>query len=168
VRWYLKVEENGPYHVYTPIEYVLLILFYRKNTKNNLLRDIMGISAFIYPVASILISLLHYHFTEYPSTVYNISCVLNVVWIVFIFFELNSVSNIKITSLPLFWILASLLIFYSGIFFFNGAYNFVLNKDSHLAAELRNYINIFLNYILYILMIYAFICSIKLKKYSFP
>jgi hypothetical protein len=44
----------------------------------------------------------------------------------------------------------------------------LVSQHSHLAQVLRNYINICLNYLLYLLLTYAFVCSIKMKKYFIP
>jgi hypothetical protein len=165
LQW-LHKEENGPYHVYIPVEYILLVLFYVENTSRARLPAILKLSIPIYVLSSLGLSYFYYHFSSYPSLIYNFSCLLNVIWIVHLIFEINPSEHTSLTQLPLFWIFSSLLIFYSGIFFFNGAYNYLISRQAQLASMLRTYINICLNYLLYLLLIYAFICSIRMKKYS--
>ena len=166
VRQHWEIDENLSHYYYIPFEYALLVGFYIKNTHNLLLVRLMKASVIIYVIISFCIASSYYHFKDYPSLIYNFSCLLNILWIVFLFFEIEVVPNVSLTSLPLFWILTAFLIFYSGIFLFNGVYNYMLEKDTELAADLRKYINISLNYLLYATLTYAFICSSQIKKYS--
>jgi hypothetical protein len=160
-----KAEENIPYYFYLPLEYGLLVFFYHANSKRQLLKTVLFTSIFIFFIVSILLSSIQYQFHGYPSTIFNISCILNTAWIILLFFDLNFIEKIPITKLPLFWIYSALLIFFAGMFFYNGIYTYFLKEDTVLANNLRKYISITLNYILYLLLTYAFICSKTIRKY---
>ena len=163
---HFKIEENTPHYFYIPLEYILLVLFYKKNTRKSWLKKAMEGSIFFYTALGFSLAIFYYHFQDYPSLVYNVSCLLNTIWIVILLYDIETLENLSITSLPLFWILTALLIFYSGIFFSNGAYNYLLQKDSKLAQLLRQY-NIVLNYVLYLLLTYGFFRSWIIAKYSY-
>lgn len=163
----LALDDNEPYYLYIPLEYFLLIFFYREQTDEVLIKKIMKISLYVYALAVLFLSTYIYHFKGYPSIIYNISCLLNTIWIITIFFNLQMLDGLPIVSIPVFWILSALLIFYSGIFFFNATYQYFLNRDSNLAKMMRQYINTGLNYILYLFLSYAFVLSWKKKKFSY-
>ncbi len=162
---YYRINDNKPYYLYIPLEYCLLVLFYVANTQRVFLKNFLYISIVLYLTICLTLALVHPQFTTYPSLIYNVSCVLNTLWVTFLFFELVSIDDLPITDLPLFWIYTSFLIFYSGIFFFNGVYNYFLVTDSLLAKQLRNLINTGLNYVLYATLTYGFLCSKNIKRY---
>ena len=162
---YFKTEENWPYYLYIPIEYVLICNFLKRNTRKKFLKNLITISIYIYLIENYLLTNFFHHFENYPSAIYNTSCFFITIWIVVIFFDLDLSDNLPITSVPIFWILCAFLIFYSGIFFFNGAYNYFLQNASTIAKNLRVYINTVLNCILYLVLTYAFICSQNIKRF---
>jgi hypothetical protein len=162
---YQHAEDNIPYYFYLPLEYGLLVFFYQANCRRPLLKTVLFPSILVFFITSVLLSTIQYGFHGYPSTIFNISCILNTAWITFLFFDLNFIEKIPITKLPLFWIYSALLIFFAGMFFYNGAYTYFLKEDMGLASNLRKYISITLNYILYLLLTYAFICSKTIRKY---
>ena len=160
----LHKEENGPYYLYIPAEYVCLVLFYKRNTSSVKIKKVLSASVPAYLLAAVLLSVFHYHFMDYPSVVYNISCFFNSIWISLLLFNFDTGTEKEIWKQPLFIILSALLIFFAGIFFFNPAYATVQKKDPELAKHLRIYVNTGLNYILYILLAYGFICSARATK----
>ncbi len=165
----IDVNNNVSHYIYIPLEYVFLVLFFYKNTKSKLFKNAMLWSVCVYFIIVVPLMLLYYrqlHF-PYPSIIYNINCVFNILWISLLLFNLELTENLSIISIPVFWIFTAMLIFYSGIFFFNGAYNYFMNHDVVLAYKLRSYINIMLNNILYLLFSYAFFNSWKITKYSY-
>lgn len=74
-------------------------------------------SIFGYVILAFCLGLFYYHFKEYPSLVYNISCLLNILWITLVLYKLKPVDQVRITSQHMFWVLSALLVFYAGIFF---------------------------------------------------
>ena len=165
----LKINNNFSHYVYIPLEYFFLIFFYFQNTKSKFLKIVMLASIAIY--ISIALPLVIYNYKPlhypYPSLIYNINCSFNILWISILMFNLETIDLRPIYSIPLFWIFSGMLTFYSGIFFFNGAYNYFMNHDIELANILRNYINIALNNILYLIFFYAFYISWKNTKFSY-
>lgn len=167
LQWY-KMNSNSPYYLYIPAEYILLVLFYAKSTARKLFRRILFISTGAYLAACILVLTLDPSILQYPAWIYNISCLLNTIWVTLLFLEMQHVGNVSITRQPQFWIYTAFLLFFSTVFFFNGPYLYLLKKDSKLAETLRNMLNVMMNYVLYLLLTYAFICSIRMKRSSSP
>lgn len=161
---FLKKDDTPPYYVYIPVEYCCLAFFYRQNTESLGFKKALLFSIPIYLIAAITLSIFHYRLSGYPSLLYNISCFFSTVWICLLLFNFNKGNGKEIWTHPLFIILSAFLIFFAGIFFFNPAYTYVQKKDPMLAANLRIYINTILNYILYILLSYGFLCSANTTK----
>lgn len=158
---YLKREENGPYYIYIPLEYLCLVLFYTQQTENKIFKTILHSSVPLYFLMALPLGILYYRLQGYPSLVYNISCLLNSVWISLLLFNFSGSDGQQLWKNPSFIALSALLIFFAGIFFFNLAYPY-LNKTNPIhARNFRNYTNISLNYLLYSLLSYAFLCSMR-------
>lgn len=160
-------EENFSHFIYIPLEYCLLCLFYVRQTKNKKLRLSVLISIPIYLIIAYIITVKFYSFESYPSIIYNIECIFSIVWLTLIMFNIDVIDSLSLTKVPLFWILSGLLIFYAGVYFFNAAYSFLLYDNKGVALNLRTYINLGLNIILYAFWIYAFICSARMKNYTY-
>lgn len=160
-------EENFSHFIYIPAEYCLLTIFFRLQTDKKKLKQIMLTSIPTYLFLVFTLSTVFYKFESYPSIIYNLACVLSIIWITLILYDMEILFEIPIQRIPLFWILSGLLIFYSGVYFFNTAYTYIIPKDLRMALHLRVYINVTLNIILYSSWIYAFICSQKIKSYTY-
>ena len=160
------IYKNVTYHFYIPIEYVLLALFFYSSVHNKMVKKIILLSIPFYIALTFSLTFFYYSIQTYPGIAYNIDCFFTIVWAVFILFNLEVKESLKVTAVPLFWICTGIIIFYMGMFFFNAVYNYLLSKESELANSLRSIISLNLNYLFYIIWSYAFICSIRLKKYS--
>ena len=164
---YFGKEENLGHFIYIPLEYILLSKFYSTNTNSISLQRIIFWIAPLYLSAVILLAFFYYKFLEYPSIIYNLGCFFSIIWLSIILYKMEFTIYTHILKTPTFWILSGLLIFYSGVFFFNTAYKFFLDQNAEFAKQLRVYINVSLNCILYISWSYSFLCSIKIKKYLY-
>ena len=161
---FLNKDDTPPYYVYIPMEYYCLSRFYEANTNLVRLKYAIRYSVPVYLTFALLTSFFYHRFTGYPSALYNINCLFSVIWITLLLFNFSNENGKEIWTHPLFIILSAFLIFFSGVFFFNPAYTFIHEKDAQLADSLRKYINIVLNYILYILLSIGFVCSTKTTK----
>lgn len=160
----VRHDDTPPYYLYIPVEYYCLTQFYKRNTAAVFLVKALNISVPLYFLSALLLAIYRYRFSGYPSVVYNISCFLNIVWITLLLFNFKMGDGQEIWRQPLFVILSALLIFFAGVFFFNLVYAYLQEKDPALAKNLRTYINIVLNFILYLLLSYGFICSANKRK----
>lgn len=157
---------NLIYYIYLPFEYLMLTLFFAKSVKMNSSQRIIVFSIPVYLMIYVALLFYYYPKFEYPGMIYNLGCLIIIIWAVIRLFNLEIVDEVSIVKNPLFWICTGLLILYTGVFFYNAVYNYLLHAKSELASSLRLIINMNLNYLFYLAWIYAFICSIRLKKYS--
>ncbi|MEW7280307.1 hypothetical protein ABW636_17080 [Aquimarina sp. 2201CG1-2-11] len=157
---------NILYYIYIPFEYIILSTFLKKYVKTKRLHLIMTYALFIYTFLVIYFTFFYYEIeNDYPGIIYNIGCVFLIIWTSVLLFNLEFKEDMKLFQIPFFWICTAMIIFYSGVFLYNGFYNYLLEEKTELASKLRLLVNLNLNYLFYILMSYAFICSIRQKKY---
>lgn len=159
-----KKEYNIIYHIYIPIEYAFISYFFYLN--NNKIKKYIEISIPLFILISGLISGIVISITDFPGLNFNLSGLLLILWSVITLFSVPPTANISITKLPVFWICIGILVFHAGIFFFNGVYEYIQQKNSLLAQQLHRLTIKSLNYIMYICFSIAFICSHRMKKYS--
>lgn len=154
------------YHFYIPIEYTLLSFFYAVNIRNRVLKSSIYISLALYLPVIIYISLQKIQLSEFPSFQFNITGLLLVI---FSFLTIQTILfnnyNIRIVKVPIFWFCTGVIFFYIGVFYFNGAYRYLLITNQQLAKSLNTVINGTFNIVFYLFWIYGFACSIQLRKY---
>jgi len=163
---FFKREENFPHFVYIPLEYVIFCSFLKQNTKIKAITNGINLSIVVYFFSTIALSFFYYKFKDLPSIVYLLNCFFSIVWIVLILFSFEINAKLTITSILVFWILISFLIFYSTVLLFFGAYNFLKQLDAVRAKDLRNHVNIVANYLLYLCLTYCFISSRRLRNFT--
>jgi hypothetical protein len=151
-------------NLYLPVEHICYAGFLIKNTSDDLLKKIMKAIGGIFVLFTLWFSFLYKKDIEYPGLQYNINCIIILIWISIKMLKLEVTTTIKITAVPIFWILSGLLLLYSGVFFFNGSYSYIKLQNPKLAEDLRKGINLTLNYLFYLFWIYSFLCSIRLQK----
>ena len=151
------------YHIYIPVEYTLLAYFFYLNNK-TFVRRLILVSIPLYIIFSTLISLNLLTVEDHPSLNFNLAGVLLIIWCFTTFFSISATQNVAFTHLPIFWICLGILIFHSGIFFFNGIYNHLLDINPKLALDLHRMIIKSANYILYTCFSIGFLCSYQMKK----
>jgi len=158
-------EYNIIYHIYIPLEYSFLSYFFYLNNSHQV-KKYIEVSIPLFILASGLISGFVISITDFPGLNFNLAGTLLILWSVITLFSVQPTANVSITSLPVFWICIGILVFHTGIFFFNGVYEHIQQKNSLLAQQLHRLTIKSLNYIMYICFSIAFICSHRMKKYS--
>jgi len=158
-----KLNYNLIYHLYVPIEYALISIYFILLTKNKTIKSIIKWSIPLYIAICIVIS-IHNSFQKHPGLQINLEGLLLITWSIITLFSIEVKINTIITSLPIFWICVALLIYHSGIFTFTGIYNYILENKTSLGSKLNLYILQLSNYLLYICLSIAFICSLRTKK----
>lgn len=163
---YVSKYENILYHFYIPLEFLLISLFIKSNIFNKVARKMVSITVVIYWLISFIISFIFTNIFYFPGIQYALCCFLACIWAAYVLLNIVIIEDLKIYLLPLFWVCAGFIIFYSGVFFFSGTYNYFLSKNKQAAGSLRLIINLNLNYLYYIFLLIAFICSVRIKKLS--
>lgn len=153
------------FHIYQPVEYSLLALFYYSLIRRPLVKKAILLSI---PVM-LLFSIFYY---SYGSGVFFgadfldfFVCAFFVcIWVVVFFLELlRSEENFNLVSYPAFWINAGNLLFYGGCLVVMGVYFYVQKSDPGTVRQLLK-VNHYLNLVLYFLYIVGFLQPIKWKK----
>ncbi len=158
-----QIRFNVIYHIYVPIEYVLIAYYFYLNNKVEMVKKIILYSIPLFLLASIICSLIS-SIHKHPGLQINLEGLLLIVWAILSLFSIEAKEGTKIHALPIFWICVCVLIFHSGIFTYTGIYNYILEQKTSLGGKLNIYILQISNYILYICWSIAFICSHLTKK----
>lgn len=153
-------------HFYLLQEHAGISMFIISNLKSKYFIALIKVVATLFIICSFFISLFYQKFINYPGIQYNINCFIIILWACTLMFRIEIVYAVKISELPLFWLLSGLLLFYSGVFFFNGTYRYILENNKLTASQFRTWINLTLNYLFYLTWIYSFVCSIRMQKSS--
>lgn len=165
----LKLKEIKGYdfvfHIYQPVEYSLLALFYFQLINNALAKKIILASI---PVV-LLFSVIYYSvgngvfygsdFIDFCVCAFFIN-----IWVVIFFIELlRSDEKMALVQYPAFWVNAANMLFYGGCLMIMGVYFSVLNTDPVTARQLLS-VNHYLNLVLYSMYIIGFTQPIKWTK----
>ncbi len=153
------------FHIYQPVEYSLLALFYYQLINNGMVKKLI---LFSIPVV-LLFSVVYYSvgngvfyggdFIDFCVCAFFIN-----VWVVIFFFELlRSDENMHLVHYPAFWVNAGNLLFYGGCLMVMGVYFSVLGTDPGTANQLLK-VNHYLNLVLYSLYIIGFTQPLRWKK----
>jgi hypothetical protein len=153
------------FHVYQPVEYSLLALFYYSLISNKYIKKAILVSI----AAVLLFSMIYY--SRNPLSFYGgdftdfcLAAFFVCIWVVIFFIELlRSEENLQLTRYPAFWINAANLLFYGGCLMVMGVYFYLHNRNATLAGQLLR-INYYLNLILYCMYTIAFICPVNWKR----
>jgi hypothetical protein len=160
---YFKVDSFLYYHIYLLFEYSFLAVYFYLNSSRNFFKRAILISIPVFVCFSLFLS-FYFTFKKYPGIQINTEGLLIIIFSIITLFSIDINVSKKIYELPVFWICIAFLIYYSGIFTFNGLFNFLKERKSQVATQLIVYILQTSNYILYICLSIAFICSHRTKK----
>ncbi len=102
----------------------------------------------------------------FHSVTYAFGCLVIVAACVYYFFELFKLPRaVKLKNNPAFWICSGLLFFYCCGFPLFGMFNFLSDISKLIIRNFYNIITI-LNIFLYTLFTIAFLCRLKIRKYT--
>lgn len=156
----LEDKKTFMFHIYQPLEYVLLAMFYLQLLKGKIIKGFilvsipLFVSFCIYYYASNAKSYLGPDFTHF-----TVEAILIIFFVSIFFFQLFKLEEcLALNTYPAFWINTGNLFFYGGNLFVMG-FHFYLNKHDTILAQEFLSINHYLNLLLYVLYIIAFSCS---------
>lgn len=152
------------YHIFTPIEYSLIALFFCTNNNSITLKKLIYYSIPMFVIFSIVCSIFFIPLNNYPGFQYNIEGILVIAWSLTSLFSSRPDYKTSFYSHVLFWIASGFFIFHSGIFFINGVFNYFFMGKNNLLTSIHTIINTIFNYILYIFILIGILCSRKIEK----
>lgn len=152
------------YHLYNPIEYTLLSLYYLKNCRVSRYKSLVKWSIGVFIVAAVVLSQSVYKFHSLPALNINIEGVLLFVMYTHLLFNIDT--DVVIYKHPDFWISTGILTYFGGVFACFNLYSTLLNLDPAQTEQLFGTISLPLNIILYTCIIISQICLlVRDKKY---
>lgn len=154
------------YHVYIPIEYFLLALFFSKQNIIKHAKNAILISIPIFVLISLFISIFVIAPPQFPGLQFNIEGLFLIVVSLFILLTVELDSLKPFYQFSIFWICSGVILFHAGLFLFNGAYNYLLSNETREAKRLHILINTTLQYLLYLFWIIGFLCPQHKKNFT--
>ena len=157
-------EYNFIYHIYLPIDYCFLAIYFIKTNNKKWIKHLILVSILLYAILSVFISYSVTPLNQHPGLSFNIEGALLITWSILTLFSVDVNPAVSISKQPVFWICFGLLLFHAGIFFFNFVYAYIDTHKSDMANELHQLVIKNLNYCLYIFFSVAFLCSERMPK----
>lgn len=162
----MKVNNLAFYNFFTVFEFCFYLWVINLIIRNTLIKKVIKFTILIYCTVSIVNIIYIQHLKNFHTVTYALGCLLIVAACVYYFFELfRQPTSVNLNSNPAFWICSGLLFFYCCGFPLFGMFN-ILSNISRLI--IRNFYNIIiiLNIFLYTLFTIAFLCRVKIRKYT--
>lgn len=151
------------YNYFTVLEFVFYYYILYQIILNKTVKKIVIVAAVTYPVFATLY-ILNQDIYIFHSLSFMLGAFITVGLCIFHLYELFSIPDLKATlNNPTLWICLGLLLFYSCIIPFIGAYNWI-NWLIGIEKTVHSLTLSILNYILYSSFIIAFLCFLKTAK----
>lgn len=154
------------YNFFTVIEFCFYLFIISLVIKNNRGKKTIRIILVLYAIITIVNIIFIQKMKAFHTVTYALGCLLIVVVCIYYFLELfRNPKSVKLTNNPAFWICSGLLFFYCCGFPLYGLTNFI-SGISELIIKNFFAIIIILNIFLYSLFTIAFLCRLKIRKYT--
>ena len=156
------------YHFFIPVYACFMAYFFYHIIPEQKTRRILLVAVAAYVLTSLYLSFFFYQFTDFPGLSLNMSGFILISFSMYALLTLESVHNIPIYKHPIAWICMGMIVFYTGTFFLNGVYNYLVVSKSQTRILIHSIINNGLNCFMYSCFTVGLICSHRLKKYTKP
>jgi hypothetical protein len=157
------------YNFFTVLEFCFYLWVINLIISNVKIKSVIKVTLSVYTVIAVA-NVVNITFIQkvpkFHSVTYALGCLIIVAFCIYYFFELFRLpKSVKLKYNPAFWICSGLLFFYCCGFPLFGLTNF-LSGISPLIIKNFHSIIIILNIFLYSLFTIAFLCRIKIRKYT--
>jgi hypothetical protein len=154
------------YNFFTVIEFCFYLWIINRIVNNVKIKMAIKTTLLVYAAIAIINIVFIQKIQRFHSVTYAFGCLIIVTFCIYYLFELFKLpKSVKLKNNPAFWICSGLLFFYCCGFPLFGLTNF-LNGISKLIINNLHNIVIILNIFLYSLFTIAFLCRIKIRKYT--
>ena len=154
------------YNFFTVFEFCFYLFVIILIINNNRTKKIIRIILILYPTITIVNIIFIQQMKAFHTVTYALGCLLIVIFCICYFLELfKNPKSVKLKNNPAFWICSGLLFFYCCGFPLYGLTNFISGISKLI---IRNFFSIIiiLNIFLYSLFTIAFLCRLKIRKYT--
>ena len=142
-------------HIYFPLEFVLMALFYRPYLAPVIKPRWITVIISIFLLFSIINAAFIQSLTEYSRIRVLSSIILLLFSFIYFYKVFNVAKSINLRTDPLMWVNSSVLLFYSSVFFFGISVNVIMKTSEKTASFLSN-INTSFIALFYLLVVIAF------------
>jgi hypothetical protein len=154
------------YNFFTVFEFCFYLGIISLIISHQQMKKIIRVVLLVYALTSTVNIIFIQKMKAFHTVTYAFGCLLIVIFCIYYFFELfKHPKSVKLKNNPAFWICSGLLFFYCCGFPLFGLSNF-LNGISELIIKNFYAIIIILNIFLYSLFTIAFLCRLKIRKYT--
>ncbi len=154
----------GFYHFFLPVAACLFVYFFYSINSNTTIRKILLVALSAYIITSLCLTFFFYRLTDFPGLQINLLGFILISISVYTLLTLEPIYNIPIYKHPVAWICLGIIVFYTGTFFLNGIYNYLVVTKSGNRIIIHSIINNGLNCFMYSCFIVGLLCSHALKK----
>lgn len=154
------------YNILSSGQIVFYLWLFNQIIKDGRVRRVLRIAAIVYPVFVLLNKFLVQKGAQYLSLTVALGSLCIVLAAIYYFYELfQSEKSINLVREPSFWIASGLLFFYSCSFPLFSLLNYFYSPSNTIIFYLMHLSSV-LNALLYSSFFIAFICRIKIRKFS--
>jgi len=154
------------YNFFTTFEFWFYFWVLSRVLINPRVKTFIRWAMVIYPIVAVINILYLEGMNSFHTVTYSIGCLIIVMLCIYFFFELFRMpKSIKLQNNPAFWICSGLLFFYCCGFPLFAMVKFWSGVSGVFIKNFDSIINI-LNIFLYSLFSIAFLCRIKIRKYT--
>jgi hypothetical protein len=163
--WNAGKETYELYNYFTVFEFSFYLFILNKIIIKRKAKTIVKITLVIYFLIA-LGNIMGFQKQTFHTITYSLGCLLIVCVCVYYFFELfQQPTFINLVREPSFWICSGLLFYYCCSFPLYGAINFLNGIPDFLLKNMQTILTI-MNILLYSLFTIAFLCRIRIRKYT--
>jgi hypothetical protein len=154
------------YNFFTVVEFCFYLWIISLMINSKRIKKIIRIILIAYPAVALSNIVFIQQMKAFHSITYALGCLLVVIFCISYFLELfKNPKSVKLTNNPAFWICSGLLFFYCCGFPLYGLTNFISGISKLIIKNFLSII-IILNIFLYSLFTIAFLCRLKIRKYT--
>jgi len=154
------------YNFFTVFEFCFYLYIINLIISNEKIRKVIKVVIMLYILIAVTNILFIQKIKAFHTVTYAFGCLLIVAACIYYFFELFKIpKSVELKKNPAFWICSGLLFFYCCGFPLYGMFNFLSDISKLIIKNFYNIITI-LNIFLYTLFTIAFLCRLKIRKYT--
>lgn len=154
------------YNIFTSVEFTFYLWVIREIIKSKSAKKIMFFILLFYPLAALINIFFFQGRYGFHSFTYALGCLLIVGCCIYYFYELFLFPHsVNLLRQPAFWICTALLFFYAFTYPIYGLSNLMMSLPKTILKNLERIVYL-LNVLLYSMFSIAFLCRIKIQKYS--
>jgi hypothetical protein len=154
------------FHIYTPLEYMVICLFFLETLSDRMVKKIVGWSIPFFIALSIVFSLFVQKVRENNSYINIIESILIICWTLLFFKEVLQLRQATVLyKYPLFWVSGGILVYFTETMVINGLLAYMVRHSMEL-ARLTYRISFMFKYLLYLSLTVGACFEIAAKKSS--